>query len=77
MPNENTLFGQINSLFRRKSSLFDCVGNSIKEANHYGWLGLRIRADNRPELRKFPVFSPDNRESNAENGSLVTAPSAN
>jgi hypothetical protein len=31
----------------------------------------------RPESRKFPVFSLDNRESHVENGSLVTASTAN
>ena len=35
------------------------------------------RADKRPESRKFPVFSLDNRESHMENGSLMTASSAN
>jgi hypothetical protein len=30
----------------------------------------------RPESRKFPVFSLDNRESQVENSSLVTAPTA-
>jgi hypothetical protein len=35
MPNENSLFGRINSLFRQNFSLFDCVGNSIKKGNQY------------------------------------------
>jgi hypothetical protein len=38
MPDENSLFTQINSLFRRKFSLFGCVGNSVQEANDYAWL---------------------------------------
>jgi hypothetical protein len=39
MPDENSLFTQINSLFRRKFSLFGCVGKSVKEASDYAWLG--------------------------------------
>jgi len=46
IPNKNSLFTQINSLFRRKFSLFDCAGNSIKKGNQYGRLGRRIRAEN-------------------------------
>jgi hypothetical protein len=38
MTDENSLFTQINSLFRRKFSLFGCVGNSVQEANDYAWL---------------------------------------
>jgi hypothetical protein len=76
MPNENSLFGQINSLFHREFSLFDCTGNSIKEANQYGRLGRCVQSLQRPESKKFPVFSLDIRESSAENGSLVTAPTA-
>ena len=38
MPEEISLFTQINSLFRRKFSLFGCVGNSVEEANDYAWL---------------------------------------
>ena len=39
MSNENSLFRRIRSLLRRKISLFDHVGNSIKKANQYVWLG--------------------------------------
>jgi hypothetical protein len=50
---------------------FDQKGQSI----------LTVRAahqsQQRPESRKFPVFSLGIRESSAENGSLVTARSAN
>src|SRR5882672_8244990 len=46
MPEENSLFTQINSLFRRKFSLFGCVGNSVEEANDYAWLERCIRTDN-------------------------------
>ena len=76
MPKENSLFGQINSLFRRKFSLFDCVGNSIKKGNQYGRLGRCFRADNariRENSLYFPYISG---KSSAENGSLVTASSA-
>ena len=57
MPNENSLFGRIISLFRPKFSLFDCVGNSIKKGNHYGWLGRRIRAKN-ARIAKIPCIFP-------------------
>ena len=57
MPKKNSLFGQINSLFRLKFSLFDCVGNSIKKGNQYGRLGRCIRAKkahNRENSLYFP-----------------------
>ncbi len=57
MPNENSLFAQINSLFHRKFSLFGCVGNWIKEANHCRGLARRISADearNRENSLYFP-----------------------
>jgi hypothetical protein len=33
MPKKHSLFRRIISLFHRKFSLFDCVGNSIKKGN--------------------------------------------
>jgi hypothetical protein len=57
MPMENSLFGQINSLFRRKFSLFDCVGNSIKKGNQYGRLGRCYRADN-ARIRENSLYFP-------------------
>ena len=76
MPNENSLFRRITSLFRRKFSLFGCVGNSIKKASRYRPLEGPINVES-PESGKFPVFSLDNRESAVENSSLVTVPTAN
>jgi hypothetical protein len=76
MPKENSLFRRIISLFRRKFSLFDCVGNSIKKGNQYGRLGRCLRADNariRENSLYFPWISGN---PSAENGSLVTVPTA-
>ena len=76
MPKKNSLFGRINSLFRQNFSLFDSVGNSIKEANHYRWLGRCIRA-NRVQNRENSLYFPwitGNRA--VENSSHVTAPTA-
>jgi hypothetical protein len=61
MPDEISLFTQINSLFGRKSSLFGCVGNSIRKANQYGRLGRRIRADSAP-IRENSLYFPWNQE---------------
>ena len=60
ISNENSLFRRIGSLFRRKISLFDCAGNSIKKANQYGRLGRRIKvgnAGNRENSLYFPWIS--------------------
>jgi hypothetical protein len=77
MPNENSLFRRITSLFRRKFSLFGCVGNSIKKASRYRRLERPINAEsalNRENSLYFPWITGNRM---AENGSLVTAPSAN
>ena len=76
MPNENSLFGQINSLFHRKFSLFDCAGNSIQKANQYGQLGRRFRvnsARNRENSLYFPWITGNPA---VEISSLVTVPTA-
>jgi hypothetical protein len=44
----NSLFGKTNSLFRRKFSLFDRVGNSIEKASCYGCLAWHIWANDAP-----------------------------
>ena len=72
----NSLFGRISSLFRRKSSLFGCLGNSVKKANRYGWLERLTEPTKGPRIAKFPVFSLDNSELAAENSSLVTGSTA-
>src|SRR5262245_34889775 len=51
MPRKNSLFGKINSLFRRNFSLFGCVGNSIKKANEYASLRRSIVAERPRRLR--------------------------
>jgi hypothetical protein len=56
MPNENSLFRRISSLFRREFYLFDCVGNSIKKGNQYGGLGRRIRANKAPNRENSLYF---------------------
>jgi hypothetical protein len=57
MPDENSLFIQINSLFHRKFSLFGCVGNSVKEANDYAWLGDESEPIT-PGIAKIPCIFP-------------------
>jgi hypothetical protein len=63
MLTENSLFHRISSLLRRKFSLFDRLGNSIKKGNDCEWLGVINQSRKRFESRKFPVFSLGIRES--------------
>ena len=56
MPEKHSLFRPIISLFRRKFSLFDRVGNSIKKGNRYGGLGRRIRAKKAPNRENSLYF---------------------